>query len=181
MTRYRDSFAFCTIACLWGLSLAVVEVGLRTFPPLLLSAFRYYLAGVLLLGYVGATDDEWLPSTRGDLLAVAGGGVFWIAVGNGVWFVGQEITTSVLSGLMVSLTPVATAVVSWALLPEDRLTPAAFVGLVVSFAGATLMLWPTGGITAAGSVLGKAILSVGVLGLGVGSVLLRAAPTSLPT
>ncbi|WP_435157045.1 DMT family transporter [Haladaptatus sp. DFWS20] len=169
------------IACLWGLSVAVVEVGLRTFPPLLLSAFRYYVAGALLLGYVAVTTDDWYPETRMDVVAVCGGGVFWIAVGNGVWFVGQELTTSVLSGLMMSLTPIATVSVSWVLLPEDRLTLVSLVGLFVSFGGALLLLRPADTATISAAVVGKALLLVGVLGLAVGSSLIRWASASLPS
>ncbi|SFR65480.1 DMT family transporter [Halogeometricum limi] len=179
MSRLRDLLAFCTLACLWGLSVAAVEIGFASFPPLLLSAFRYDIAGALLLGYVAATRDDWYPTTRGDAVSILGGGVFWIAVGNGVWFVGQGLTSSVLSGLMTSLTPIATAAVSWVVLLEDRLTVVSLFGLFVSFGGALLFVLPTGPATLTAAVVGKLLLLVGVAGLAVGSVLMRWASTSL--
>lgn len=181
MVRYRNVVAFCAVAVLWGLSLAAVEVGLRSFPPLLLSAFRYYIAGAILLIYVGVATDRWYPTTRMDAIAICGGGVFWIAIGNGVWYVGQGLTTSVLSGLMMSLTPIATVAISWSLLPEDRLTLVSLAGLLVSFAGAVLLVWPTDLATVTTALVGKALLCVGVLGLAVGSVLIRWASAPLPS
>ena len=181
MSRLRDVASFCAVGCLWGLSLAAVEVGLRSFPPLLLSAFRYYAASVLLLGYAATGARDWLPRTRGDVVAIVGGGVGWIAIGNGVWFVGQALTTSVLSGLMTSLTPVATTAVSWLALPDDRLSPVSLAGLFISFGGAVLLVSPSGPVAVTTALLGKALLLLGVLGLAFGSVLVRWASTSLPS
>lgn len=130
MSRVRDIAAFVVVAWAWGLTFAAVEVGLESFPPLLLMALRYDVAGVVLLGYVVARTGMWRPSTRADVFAIVGGGVFWIAVGNGIWFAGQQLTSSVMSGVMPSLIPIATTVFSWVLLPEDRLSPTALLGVV---------------------------------------------------
>jgi drug/metabolite transporter (DMT)-like permease len=180
MSRGRSILAFGTLALLWGLSVTAVEVGLAGFPPLLFTAFRYDAAGVLLVAYVAWTRSRWLPRTRGDLVAISGGGLFWIAVGNGVWFVGQGLTTSVVAGLMTSLIPIATTGVSWVALPEDRLRPAGVAGLVISFAGALLLFWPTGPATFQPEVVGKGLLFVAVLGTAVGGVLIRLASARLP-
>lgn len=176
----RDSAAFCALALLWGTTFAAVEVGLDSFPPLLLMALRYYIAGVLLLGHVAWREDDWWPTTSTDLVAIGGGGLCWIAVGNGVWFVGQELTTSVLSGLMTGLIPIATAAFSWLLLPEDRLTPLSLVGLLISFGGATLVVQPPDRTVVNATMIGKGLLFAGVAGSALGSVLIRraAAPIS---
>lgn len=182
MSGLRDVAAFCALAWLWGSTFAAVEIGLVSFPPLLLLALRYYLAGVLLLGYVVRTTDasSWCPTTAADALAIGGGGLFWIAVGNGVWFVGQELTTSVLSGLMTALIPILTTAFSWVLLPEDRLTPLSVVGLGISFAGAVLIVQPSRAAITSAEFVGKGLLFAGVLGSALGSVVIRraAAPIS---
>lgn len=170
---------FGALALAWGTTFAAVEVGLGSFPPLVLMATRYYLAGAVLLGYVATTGHDWRPSTTGDLVGIAGGSVFWIALGNGVWFIGQALTTSVLSGLLAGLIPMATVVFSWQLLPDERLTPISLVGLLVSFAGALLIVRPPGGFVVDSGFLGKAILLVGVAGSGLGSVLIRRAAGSI--
>lgn len=179
MSSLRDLAAFCALAWLWGSTFAAVEIGLASFPPLLLLTLRYYIAGVLLLGYVVWTADDWRPTTTADLVAISGGGLFWIAVGNGVWFVGQELTTSVLSGLMASLIPILTAAISWLLLPEDRLTPLSLLGLCISFGGAVLVVQPPGTAVVTAELVGKGLLFAGVVGSALGSVLIRRAAASI--
>lgn len=179
VSRLRDAAMYCVLALAWGTTFAAVEIGLASLPPLLLLASRYYVAGVVLLGYVAVTTHEWWPTTSADVVAVVGGGVFWIALGNGVWFIGQALTTSVMSGLMASLIPVATVVFSWGLLPGERLTPTSLLGLLISFAGALLIVRPPGGFVVDTGFIGKAILLVGVAGSGLGSVLIRKASASI--
>lgn len=179
VSRLRDAAMYCVLALAWGTTFAAVEVGLASFPPLVLMATRYYLAGALLLGYVVTTGHDWWPTTTSDLVGIAGGGVFWIALGNGVWFVGQALTTSVVSGLLASLIPIATVAFSWQLLPDERLTPVSLIGLLVSFAGAVLIVRPPGGFVVDSGFVGKAILLVGVAGSGLGSVLIRRASGSI--
>lgn len=175
MSGLRDVGAFCAIACLWGLTFAAVEIGMTSFSPLLLMALRYYIAGTLLLGYVVWISDDWRPRTSADVLAIGGGGLFWIAIGNGVWYVGQELTTSVLSGLMTALIPIATIVFSWILLPEDRLTPLSLLGLCISFVGAMLIVDPPGPSAITAEAVGQSLLLIGVAGSALGSVLVRRA------
>ncbi|MEA5388023.1 DMT family transporter [Haloarculaceae archaeon H-GB11] len=147
---------------------------------MLLNAVRYDLAALLLFGYLGVRVDEWRPTTRSDVFAVVGGGLLWIGLGNGVWFVGQKLTSSVFSGTMPSLIPVMTVAFSWVLLPEDRLTPLSLVGLGVSIAGAVVITVPADGLTIDGRLVGTGLLFVGVCGAALGSVLIRRARPSIP-
>jgi drug/metabolite transporter (DMT)-like permease len=181
MSALRDVVAFLLVAVLWGLSFPAVEMGLSSFPPLLLMALRFDIASLILLSYVILTPDTWWPTTRADVLAVCGGGVLWIAIGNGVWFVGQALTSSVLSGVMSSLIPIVTTAFSWILLPNDRLTLTSLVGVLISFAGAILLVWPAGPITLSAGLLGKGLLIFGVISAALGSVVIRGASPSLST
>lgn len=179
MSRYRDVVAFVVLALAWGLTFPAVELGLSTFAPLFFMAVRHDLAGLILLGYIAVSADTWRPRTRNDVVAIVGGGVFWIAIGNGVWFVGQQLTSSALSGLMTGLIPLTTVAFSWVLLPEERLDLVSVVGLLVGLCGALIIVWPSGPIAISADVIGKAILFVGVIGIALGSVLIRWARSSL--
>lgn len=181
MTGYRDLAGFVVLVSVWGLGFAAAEVGFSTFPPLLLMAFRYDIGAVLLFVYLAVAVDGWWPSTRGDVAAVVAGGALMMAVGNGVWFVGQRLTTSVFSGMMASLIPVTTTAFSWVLLPGDRLTRPALVGLGVSFVGALVIALPEHGLEFGASLLGKALLLASVCGMALASVLVRRADTSIPS
>ena len=66
MSRSRTVGLFCALAVVWGTTFAGIEVGLDSFPPILYAAYRYELAGLLLLGFVAADGERWVPE-RADL------------------------------------------------------------------------------------------------------------------
>lgn len=179
MAKFRDIRDLGLLALLWGTIFPATEIGLSTFPPLLLMALRFDVASLIMIGYVVLRGEEWSPRSRGDVLAIVGGGVLWTVIGNGVWYIGQDLTTSVFSGIMTSLVPVLTAGFSWVLLPSERLRPLSIAGLGIGFVGVIIMLVPSGAITFTESLLGKAILFGGASGVALSSVLIRYADTSL--
>ncbi|SEP10359.1 Permease of the drug/metabolite transporter (DMT) superfamily [Halogranum amylolyticum] len=148
------------------------------FPPLLLMALRFDVASLIMIGYVVLQSEVWWPRSRGDVLTIAAGGVLWTVIGNGVWYIGQDLTTSVFSAMMSSLVPVLTAGFSWILLPSERLRPLSIAGLGIGFVGVMVMLVPSGEITFAESLLGKAILVGGAGSISLSSVLIRYVDTS---
>ena len=167
------------LGLLWGTIFPATEIGLSTFPPILLMALRFDVASLVTIGYVVLRSEDRWPRSRGDVLAIVAGGVLWSVVGNGVWYIGQDLTTSVFSGLATSLIPVFTAGFAWGLLPAERLRPLSVVGLGIGFAGAVVMLVPSGVVTFTDGLLGKAILVGGAAGIALSSVLIRNADTSL--
>jgi len=113
------------------------------------------------------------------VLAIVAGGLLWSVLGNGVWYIGQDLTTSVLSDLATSLIPVFTAGFAWVLLPTERLRPLSVAGLGLGFAGAVVVLVPSGGMAFTESLLGEAILFGGTGSIALASVLIRYADPSL--
>ncbi|MDG5776764.1 EamA family transporter [Haloarculaceae archaeon H-GB1-1] len=179
-TRYYDLAGLVSLTLFRGFSYPALEFGLTSFPPLLLAAFRFDLAGLLLLGFVAVRSDHWVPRTRDDLVSIAAGGVVLIAVGNGAWTVGQGLTTSALSGVMVSISPLLTAGFSWILLPEDRLSAGGVAGLAVGFGGALLIMLPDGPLRVGPGLLGKGLIFAGIASVALGGVLIRWADPELP-
>lgn len=179
MTTYRDVRDLGLLALLWGSIFPAAEIGFSAFPPLLLMALRFDVASLLMIGYVVVRGEDWRPRSRNDVLAIVAGGVLWTVVGNGVWYVGQDLTTSVFSGLMSGLVPILTAGFAWVLLPTERLRPLAVAGLGIGFVGVAVMVVPSGTAAFTDSLLGKAILLGGAGGIALSSVLIRYADPSL--
>ncbi|WP_339105923.1 DMT family transporter [Haloterrigena salinisoli] len=180
-TQYRDFTLFISLALMWGTAFPAVEAALSSMPPLLIAAVRFDLVGLFMLGYALMTTESWQPSTRGDILAIVGGGILFVPVGQGIWYIGQELTTSALSGLMASLIPLFTAAWSWVLVPEDRVTGESFAGLSIGFAGVLLVLIPGATPLFSQGVLGKLLLFVSAIGTALGSVLIRRAENGIST
>ncbi|WP_424017071.1 DMT family transporter [Halorientalis pallida] len=178
MSTLRSVAPFLLLATLWGLSFPAISVGLDALPPVLFAAFRYDVAAVILLGVtaVRATGRSWLPTTRADYTAVAGGGLFLIA-GNGFLFLGQQTVPSGVAAIIQGLVPIAT--VLWALLflPEERVSAVGAVGIVVGFAGVALVIRPDPANLLTADLVGKLLICVQVTLVALGGVVVqRAAP-----
>jgi drug/metabolite transporter (DMT)-like permease len=176
MSRLRDVSLFLLLSVLWGLSFPAISVGLDYLPPLLFAALRYDVAAVLLLAAAVVQIDEWAPTERNDLAAVAGGGLFLVA-GNGLLFIGQQTVPSGVAAIIQALVPIVTAI--WALvLLGERLSWLGTVGVAVGFLGTGLVVQPDPNNLLGGDTLGRLIIVAQSISVALGGVLIqRAQPT----
>ncbi|WP_436344871.1 DMT family transporter [Natronorubrum sp. FCH18a] len=177
MSRSLDASLFLVLAVLWGLSFPAISVGLEYLPPLLFAAVRYDIAAVLLLVAAVVRVEEWRPTARNDLLAVAGGGVFLIA-GNGLLFLGQQVVPSGVAAILQGLVPIITAL--WAIpLLGERLSPLGAVGAAIGFLGVGLIVQPDPGNLLAGDTASRLLIVGQVCSVALGGVLIQRAGPSL--
>lgn len=179
MSRYRYLGQFVGLAVLWGGSFPAVEVGLESIPPVLFAAIRFDVAGALLVAYAVASTGDWRPGTAGDLLAIFAGGAFFVALGNGLGFVGQQYTTGGVASIVFSLIPLLTIAFSWGLLPDERPSPLGAVGVLLGLLGVAILTGPDLGRAIDPTAVGKGIMFVGAVTTALGSVLIRRWSTTL--
>jgi len=55
MSVYRTGGLFLLLSVLWGTAFMAIKAGLAFIPPVLFAAFRYDVAGIIMLGYVVST------------------------------------------------------------------------------------------------------------------------------
>ena len=148
MTR-RHLAAALVVVLVWGVNFVVIEVGLRSTPPILLAALRFTLVAVVGVWFV---PRPVLPCTR--LVALALG-----------LYVGQFalLFTAMSRGLPAGLAAVVLqsqavfTVVGAGLLLRERPTRAQFAGVAVASCGLAVI-----GVERAGSVqAGPFLLAVG--------------------
>lgn len=179
MKRYYDVIAFTILVAAKGLSFPAFEAGLTAFPALFLGALRFDIAGVILLLYVFSRKTQMKPQTRGDFIALFSGGVIIFTISTAFWSVGQDLTTSTLSGLMASLVPILTAGFSWMVIPRDRLSTLGVFGLGIGFLGALIIMIPGTPLEFGPSTTGKVLIFLGVSTSAFGAVIIRWAQPSL--
>lgn len=168
---------FALLATLWGLSFPAIDIGLRFLEPVLFAAFRYDIAAVLLLAYAVVRTARWRPTARPNVAAILGGGVFLVA-GNGLLFVGQQTVPSGVAAIMQSLVPIATTVWALGILPEERVSAAGAVGILLGFLGVGLIVRPDPANLFGSDVIGKALILGQVVSVSLGGVLIqRVKPT----
>jgi drug/metabolite transporter (DMT)-like permease len=134
--------ALATVYVVWGSTYLAIRVTDRTMPPMLMSSVRFLVAGVALYAFASRgrsrpTLREWRAAAivGGALLLVGNGGVAWA----------ETRLDSGLAALIVAIIPLWVAVLDRIVFGR-RLSLAAIVGLVVGFAGVTLLVRPGGGI-----------------------------------
>ncbi|WP_049893729.1 DMT family transporter [Halogranum rubrum] len=172
MTRHRNLLAFLVLAVLWGASYPAVKAGLAGFPPILFAALRFDLVGLLVLGYVVVSDRRWRPS-RTDLPNIVAGATLFIAVHNGLLFVGQDYVTSAVSAIILSTIPVLSAGFARPVFPEERLTPLDVGGILIGLVGVVVIAAPNPRIATTPDLFGVSILLLSAAAFALGGVVTR--------
>ncbi|WP_210483976.1 DMT family transporter [Microvirga antarctica] len=142
MRRSLDTLAICTVLVLcasWGLQQVTVKLALPTFPPMTQMTIRSVGAGAMVLVWCMFTG-------RGKLLA-RDGSLFWglfagslFAIEFMMIYTGLQWTEASRGTVFMYTAPFFVALGAMWLLPEERLTPIQWVGLLLSFLGVVLAL-----------------------------------------
>ncbi|MCU4971659.1 EamA family transporter [Halobacteria archaeon AArc-m2/3/4] len=182
MSRYRSLALFLVLACVWGSAFVAISAGLEYFPPVLFAAFRYDVAGLLMLAYAAyAIDDRnWIPHGREEWLLVAVGAVLLIAAYHTFLFVGQQHTTAAAAAILVSLSPVLTTGFARLLVPSDALSPIGVLGVAIGLVGVAIITQPDPSNLLATDVVAKLLIVLAAASFALGSVLTRRIDASLP-
>ena len=178
--RYRNLLAFLALAGLWGTAFMAIKAGLAYFPPVLFAAFRYDVAGLLMLGYAIHATDRRRPRGSAEWALVGVGAVFLIAAYHAFLFVGEQGTTSAAAAVVVSLSPVLTTAFARVFLPSERLTTAGIAGILLGLVGVVVLTSPEPTTLLNGDLLAEGLVFAAALSFAFGSVLTRRIPAELP-
>jgi len=153
------------LAGIWGASYMFIEIGLRDMGPAVIAFLRVALGALVLVPLAAARGEmRWMGAEIGVITAIAAvqaAGPF-LLIG-----LGQEEITSSLAGILVSSTPIFTALLAIWLDREERSTGLRLVGVVTGFAGVVALLGlDLGGSGAA--LLGAAAVLLAGFGYAVG-------------
>lgn len=119
------------ITLIWGLNLIVIKVGLREFPPILFTALRFALVGLVLVPF--------LRIHRGEMGALAVAAVMIGGLPFALSFIGIGMLDSVSSAAIASQLGVPfTTLLSIALL-DEVVRWRRWTGIFLSFAGVLIM------------------------------------------
>ena len=171
---------FVVLGLLWGTSFVSIEVGLEFFPPMLFAAGRYYLAGLLMLGYAVYSTNRWYPRTRASWIAVGVAGLFIIAGYHALLYLGTQYVSGALAAVVISLSPVLTAVFAGLLLADERVGSVGVVGLLCGLGGVVVIVDPHTADVLSANLLGVGLVFLGGASFALGSVLSRPLRTDLP-
>jgi drug/metabolite transporter (DMT)-like permease len=109
---WRTPVLFLLLGTVWGSSFIAIDVGLQSTPPLTFAAWRYLIAGALLLAYSGVTFRRWVPGSVAALTEVAIIAVFLIAAYHALLYTGQLTVSAPVAAVLVNLSPIFTAIIA---------------------------------------------------------------------
>lgn len=142
----RSGYLLLTLVVLtWGANHGIVKSAFQDFPPVLFSAIRFTLSGLLVLALT-YLHERGISLQKKDLWKVLRIGLLGIGVYQALWSVGLNLTTASNSALILSSTPLWGAI--YLHLVEKEPVPARhYLFLLLSLLGvALIVLKPGSGI-----------------------------------
>lgn len=144
-TQSRSSslllLAFLAVYVVWGSTYLAMRFGIESFPPLLLAGTRHLITGLVFYPFlrwktgIKPTAAHWTTAsiTGFLLLCVGNGGVCW-----------AELTVpSGVAALLVAMVTLWMVLVDWLRPGGHRPSSRVFFGIVLGFAGLTLLVGPS--------------------------------------
>ena len=130
--------AFSIIYFVWGSTFLAIRVGVREVPPLLLASMRFFIAGVVLFGWLrlqgtpSPSRREWVSAS---LLAVC---IFLLDYGLLFW--AEQRVPSGIAAVMLATIPVFMALSEILILRTQRLTVRLALALLVGIGGVSVLV-----------------------------------------
>jgi drug/metabolite transporter (DMT)-like permease len=174
---WKAYVAMASVCFFWGTTYLAIRMALESFSTLALVATRFLLSGVVMVAAARWRGME-LPRGR-ELVVTCLTGVLILGVGNGCLTWAEELIPSSLAALFIAVSPFW-LVGAEALIPGgDKLRAPAVVGMLIGFAGASLLFVPD--LLAHGfggnAWKGFLILQGASISWGFGSIIQRRYPT----
>jgi drug/metabolite transporter (DMT)-like permease len=173
--RWKTLIAFAIIYFVWGSTFYAIRVGVHEVPPLLLAAFRFTTAGVVLFAWAVA-QGEPLPRRR-EWAAIAVVALLIFVVDYGCLFWAEERVPSGTAAVILATIPAFMALAEISLLRTERLTLRLGSALLVGLAGVVVLVDPSLGMAGAPVyALGAAALLVAAISWSIASALTKKLP-----
>lgn len=178
--RYTTVGLFLSLAAIWGLSFVASRAAVADVPPVWLAALRFDIAAVLLFAYVVLATERWVPGERSEWAAALAGGTLFVAVHHVLLFAGQQYVTSAVAAVIVCLDPILAAGFARGILPDERLSLAGGVGLLLGLGGVAIIADPTPEAIGQSRAWGVLLVFLAAAAFALGAVLTRRFRTGLP-
>lgn len=129
--------AFATVYIVWGSTYFFIQMAIQGFPPMLMGAFRYTLAGLLMLVWCVLKGDRiWVKK---DVVNSGISGLLMLTFATGIVIWVEQVLPSAMVAIMVSSGPIWFVVLdkgNWSINLKSKAT---IIGLIIGFAGVILL------------------------------------------
>ncbi len=143
----RTDLLILLVILLWAVNLSVIKIGLRALSPHAFNATRLVLASLAYLAVLIARPGRFSLAKKGDGWKAMGLGLLGITFYQVFFIRGVSLMNASTASIIMGTSPIFIAVLATAV-GEERITPAAWAGIGLSFAGFLLVVaGESGGLT----------------------------------
>lgn len=170
------------VGLVWGLTYALYPVGLRSVGPLWLAALRFdtFCAGAFVACWA-VDGGVRIPATWRDAAAIATYAGLNIVLHNLATIGGSAHVPVAVLGILAGLTPLLTAALSPLVLPQARPSLRLVAGLLAGFGGVAVLTLARPGPLDVTVSAWTFVVFLGFLAWALGSVLVKAAASPMPS
>jgi drug/metabolite transporter (DMT)-like permease len=136
----RPYLAWAVVCLVWGTTYLGIRIALETIPPLLMGAFRWTIAGGIILAVLKLRGERLPGRDAWPSLTLLG--ILLIGFGNGAVVWAEQTVPSGLTAVLVAAVPFWMVGVERFMAGADPVTPRRLIGLIVGFTGIVLLVWP---------------------------------------
>ena len=174
--------AFAAVYLIWGSTYLGIKYAIETIPAFLMGGVRFLTAGAILLFLAKFTGDYERPQRSYWKTSFIVGALL-LLVGNGGVVVAQYYIPSSIVALLIATEPFWVILISWLLMNGKRPNLRVILGILVGFAGVSLLIGGgnfdiSGGN---GKLLGIGLIVVSTIGWAFGSLYGLKAPAPKST
>jgi drug/metabolite transporter (DMT)-like permease len=134
---WKTLLAFAIIYFVWGSTYLAIRVGVREFPPFLLAALRFLVAGAALYGWTLARGER-SPSRR-QWMEISLLAILFFVLDYGLLFWAEQRVPSGIAAVLMASIPVFIALSEITLLRTQRITFRLALALLAGVAGVAVL------------------------------------------
>jgi drug/metabolite transporter (DMT)-like permease len=135
---WKTVLAFAIIYFVWGSTFLAIRVGVREVPPLLFASMRFFIAGIVLYGWMRLKGTP-SPSIR-EWVAVTILAVCIFVLDYGLLFWAEQRVPSGIAAVMLATIPVFMTLSEIIFLRTQRLTVRLALALLIGIGGVAILL-----------------------------------------
>ncbi|MES2275627.1 MAG: EamA family transporter [Bacteroidota bacterium] len=175
--------AFAIVYVVWGSTYFFIQMAIHGFPPMLMGATRFLVAGALMLGWCHIKGDNiWV---RKDIMASGISGLLMLFVGMSTVIWAELSLPSAMVAIMVSTNPIWFVILDKANWKVNLKSKTTVSGLVIGFGGVSLLFGEAihkslNGTFSHAQLIGLLLLIIGPIGWSAGSLYSKHSGSNVP-
>src|SRR6516164_9088039 len=138
--RIRVILAFFAIYVLWGTTFLAIRIAVEEMPPFFAAGARFFIAGVVLFGFMVLKGEAKPTVAQWRNLALMGLLMFVAEYGPLFW--AEKYVPSGIVSVLAATLPILTMILEMLILRQQRMRPLLSGAVLLGFAGVAVLLLP---------------------------------------